>query len=152
MLRLLGSSPLVAFDVTKRLLGSSRCISCHDGGHWACLVLLQFDIAMEVVGLVLSCLVDFVVTRKVVGLNLLHSSLQGGLHTCLVTFVIARRSSGSSCCVCYRKEVIMLFDVIIKHPCRPCCVEVAAVVVLLLSLSPLRFSGPLFFFKLPKKS
>ncbi len=122
------------FVVTRRLLGPSCRVSCHDGGHRACLVFLQFVVAMEVVGLVLSCLIDFVVTRKVIGLDSLGWSSRGGLHAHLVAFVPMRKSLGSSCHVRCCEEVVMLFIVIIKHPCRPHCLDVAIIVILLLSL------------------
>ncbi len=137
----MGSSHLVAFVVTRRLLGLSCHVSCCNGGRWACLISSQFIIAMEVVGLIWFCLVDFVITRKIVGLDLLRSLLQEGLHAHLVAFVIARRSLGL-CCICCRKEVVVLFVMIVKRCCHPRCLEVAIVVILLLSLPSLRFSGP----------
>jgi hypothetical protein len=96
---------------------------------------------MEVVGLVLSYLVDFVITRKVLRLDSSCSLSRGSLHACLVAFVVARRSLGSSCCVRCREEVVVLFIVIVKRCCHPLRLDVAVVIVLLLLLSSLHFSG-----------
>ncbi len=118
------------------------------GGRWACLVALV--IAMEVAGLV-SSRHDLLSQWRLLGLSHLVSlilSSQGrssgstrcirhrkeGLYACLVGFVVPRRSSGLSHCVRHREEVVVLFIVIVKRCCLPRRLDVAVVVISLLSL------------------